>query len=52
MARLTSREYTPTEADIGHKLKVEAVSLDTNRVALSAETRAVIDRTAAAEGHP
>ena len=44
---MTRREYTPTDADIGHKLKVEVASLDTSRVVLAAETRAVIDRTAA-----
>ena len=45
MEKLTIREYTPIDADMGHKLKVEVVSMDSNRVVLSAETRAVIDRT-------
>ena len=45
---LTRREYTPTEADVGHKLKVEVTSIFSNSLVISTETKAVIDRGCAA----
>ena len=42
--RVTFSSYIPSEQDVGHKLKIEVISLKTNSVALFKESEPVIER--------
>lgn len=44
VVKMIYSSYIPSEQDIGHKLKIEVISLKTNSVALFKESEPVIER--------